>query len=295
MLRQRLWLLLSLAPASLLAQDPLVMRIEAVAPQVYVISGFTNGNLLALVGSQSVLLVDAQSEKRVALADSALHTVTSLPVRTLVNTHYHEDHIGGNPYWRARGATIIAQRNLTVEARKDTTITELEWHRTPAPPEALPDRTFDDSVTLDHEGQTVILLHPRAAHTSGDAMIWLPALNIIHTGDLLEIGAPPFLDWWGGGTLDGMIAGIDQVLRITNDRTVYVPGHGNPVRRNAVMAYRSMLVAVRERITPKVLAGEAPETIAAALPLADYDSGFGGAGYTARFVRIIAMGLARSK
>ena len=271
------------------------MRIEALAPHVYIISGFTNGNLLAVVGTRSVLLVDGQSEKRVALADSALRTVTSLPVRTLINTHYHEDHIGGNPYWRTRGATIIAQRNLPVEARKDTTITELEWHRPSAPAAALPDRVFDDSLTLDHEGQRVILLHPPAAHTGGDAMIWLPDVNIIHTGDLLEIGAPPFLDWWGGGTLDGMIAGIDQVLSITNSETVYVPGHGNPVHREAVLAYRAMLVAVRERITPRVLAGETPEAIAAALPLADYDSAFGGARYTARFVRIIAMGLARSK
>ena len=271
------------------------MRIQAVAPSVYVISGFTNGNLLAVVGTQSVLLVDGQSEKRVALADSALRTVTDLPVRTLINTHYHDDHIGGNPYWRSRGATIIGQRNLPVEARKDTTITELEWHRTPASPQSLPDRTFDDSLTLDHEGQTVVLLHPPAAHTSGDAMIWLPGLNIIHTGDLLEIGAPPFLDWWGGGTLDGMIAGIDQALRITNAQTLYVPGHGDPVWRDAVIAYRAMLVAVRERITPTVRAGETPEVIAAALPLADYDSRFGGARYTARFVQIIAMGLARSQ
>jgi glyoxylase-like metal-dependent hydrolase (beta-lactamase superfamily II) len=221
--------------------------------------------------------------------------VTNLPVRILINTHYHDDHIGGNPHWRARGATILAQHNLVEEARKDTTITELEWHRTPASPQALPDRTFDDSLTLDHEGQAVILLHPPAAHTSGDAMIWLPGLNIIHTGDLLEISAPPFLDWWGGGTLDGMIAGIDQALRITNALTLYVPGHGDPVRRDVVIAYRAMLVAARERITPKVIAGETPAAIAAALPLADYDGRFGGARYTARFVRIIAMGLARSK
>lgn len=291
----RIPLLLAFVPGALFAQDPLVMRIQPVAPQVYIISGYTNGNLLAVIGEKSVLLVDGQSAKRVALADSALRTVTSLPVRILINTHYHDDHIGGNPYWRSKGATIIGQRNLAEEARKDTTITELDWHRTPAAPEALPDRTFDDSLTLNHEGQQVILLHPPAAHTSGDAMIWIPGVNLIHTGDLLEIGAPPFLDWWGGGTLDGMIAGIDQVLRITNAGTLYVPGHGDPVRRDAVVAYRAMLVTARERIAPRVEAGETGEAIAATSPLAEYDAGFGGPRYTARFVRIIALGLARSK
>ncbi|HEY7683675.1 MAG TPA: MBL fold metallo-hydrolase [Gemmatimonadales bacterium] len=284
---------LAIAPGMLRAQDPLVMRIESLTPRIYLISGFANGNLLALVGDSGVLLVDGQSAKRVALADSALRTVTSLPVRVVINTHYHADHIEGNPWWRARGATIIAHQNLPREAVKDTTITELDWHRTPAAPEALPDRTFVDSLKLDFEGQPVVLLHPPAAHTGGDAMVWFPRANVIHTGDLLERGAPPFLDWWGGGTLDGMIAGIDRVLALADDRTLIVPGHGDPTNREGVLPYRAMLAAARDRIGARVRSGETPDAIVAAHPLADFTAMLGPQRWVDRFVGIVALGMQR--
>ena len=157
------------------SDDPLVMQIRQLAPRFQLISGYTNGNLLAFIGAHGVFLVDGQSKERVGLADSALRTVTQLPVRLLVNTHFHEDHTAGNPHWRAQGARIIGQENLRAEAIKDTTITELEWHRTPAVPEALPDQTFGDSLAFEFEGEPIVLLHPVAAHTSGDAVIWFPA------------------------------------------------------------------------------------------------------------------------
>ena len=149
----------------------MTMRIAAVAPSIYVISGFTNGNIVALVGSKGVMLVDGQSGRRVGLADSALRTVTKLPVQLVVNTHYHDDHIEGNPHWRAQGARIFAQRLLVGEAKKDTVITEWEeWHREAADPAALPDSVFDDSIALPFEGH-VTALHADSAHTSGDAVI----------------------------------------------------------------------------------------------------------------------------
>jgi glyoxylase-like metal-dependent hydrolase (beta-lactamase superfamily II) len=274
-------------------QDPLVMRIALVAPRFHVISGFTNGNILVFEDRTGLLLVDGQSLKRAPLADSALRTVTALPVKLLINTHYHDDHIEGNPYWRARGATIMAQAAVPEEARKDTTIAELDWHRTPAEELALPDQVFEDSLALEFEGESVILLHPPAAHTRTDAIVWFPRANVIHTGDILEREAPPFLDWWAGGTLDGMIAAVDRILALVNDSTVIVPGHGTPTDRAGLAAYRVMLVAARERIGARVAAGESAEQIAAERPLAEFEAERGGARPMARFVRLIANGLAR--
>lgn len=272
-------------------QDPLVMRIAQVKPRFHVISGFTNGNILVFEGRKGLLLVDAQSAKRVGLADSVLRTVTRKPVTLVINTHYHDDHIEGNPYFRARGARIIAQAGLVVEASKDTTIPELEWHRTAAAPEALPDETFDDSLAFDFEGERVILLHPPHAHTRGDAMVWFPKANLIHTGDVLEREAPPFIDAWAGGSLDGMIAAMDRVLALANDRTVIIPGHGTPTNREGVLAYRRMLLAARERIGALVREGRTPDQIAAAHPLQEFEAGMGPERWTARFVRLTSMGL----
>jgi glyoxylase-like metal-dependent hydrolase (beta-lactamase superfamily II) len=121
---------------------------------VHLISGFTNGNILAVEGNDQILLVDAQSGRRVGLADSALRTVTRKPVRQVAFTHYHEDHTQGMAHWRDQGAVAIAHRGVPPQMMKDTTIANWEnWHRTPAAPEAMPDRTFQDSRRLT-EGST---------------------------------------------------------------------------------------------------------------------------------------------
>lgn len=297
-LRPRAVLLASLIaalPPVVRAQDPLVMRINEVAPGFQVISGFANGNLLAFIGRRSVLLVDGQSAKRVALADSALRTVTHLPVTVVVNTHYHDDHIGGNPHWRAEGARILAHAAVAAEARKDTTITEMSWHRTPADPGALADQVFADSLVLDFEGEPVVLLHPVGAHTSGDAMIWFPRANILHTGDIVEREAPPFIDWWAGGSLDGMIAAVDGILARVNDRTIIVPGHGTPANRAGVVAYRTMLVTARDRIGAQLSEGLTADAIVAGRPLTEFEEMLGGERRAGQFVRQVAMGLGSAR
>lgn len=283
--------LIAALPPVVRAQDPLQMRITEVAPGFQVISGFANGNVLALTGQRSVLVVDAQSAKRVAAADSVLREVTPLPVTLVINTHYHDDHIGGNPHWRARGARILAHAEVAAEARKDTTITELSWHRTAADPAALADQTFADSLALDFEGEPVVLLHPIGAHTSGDAMVWFPRANILHTGDIVEREAPPFIDWWAGGSLDGMIAAVDGILARVNDRTVIVPGHGTPADRRGVVTYRAMLAAARDRIGAQLRQGLTADAIIAGRPLAEFEEMLGGERRAGQFVRQVAMGL----
>lgn len=271
----------------------MTMRIAQVVPNLYVISGFANGNIVALVGSKGVLLVDGQSGRRVDLADSALRTVTKLPVQLVVNTHYHADHIEGNAHWRAQGARIVAQRLLVGEAKKDTVISEWEdWHRVAADPAALPDTVFDDSLALPFEGR-VVALHADSAHTSGDAVIWFRDANVIHTGDIVELGAPPFLDWWGGGTLDGMIRGVDLVLAHADDKTRIVPGHGWVTNRAEVATYRKMLVTMRERTLAAIAAGQSVEQYLAGNPTRDFDQGFGGERYGQRFARLLYVGLSR--
>lgn len=270
------------------------MRIQPVAPKTWVISGYTNGNILVIEGRTGILLVDAQSQKRVALADSALRTVSTLPVGLVINTHYHEDHISGNGYWRSRGADVLGQEALIAEAKKDTTIPELEWHRIPAASEDIPNLTFRDSMPITHDGERLVVLHPPAAHTSGDAIVWLPARNVMHTGDILEREAPPFIDWWAGGSLDGMIAGVDFINARIDDHSILVPGHGTPTDRAGLLAYRAMLVAARERIGALVSSGASLDSIVAARPLREFEGMLGGERRTGQFVWQVGRGLRAS-
>ena len=280
-------------PAAARAQ--LVMSAETVMPGLHVIAGFANGNILVVEGRDGVLLVDAQSPRRVGLADSVLRTITAAPVRTVVFTHYHEDHTGGMPHWRAGGATAVGHVSLPAQMAKDTVIADWEgWHRTPAAREAMPDQTVTDRLVLDAGGVRVELIHIPPAHTDGDLVVWLPERNLLHSGDLVEPGAAPFIDWWAGGSLDGMIAAADQLLALVNDSTRIVPGHGPVIGRETLVAHRRMLVTLRDAIGDAVRRGQTLDQVLAARPAAEFETLLGGPRRADQFVRLLYYGLARS-
>jgi glyoxylase-like metal-dependent hydrolase (beta-lactamase superfamily II)/DNA-binding CsgD family transcriptional regulator len=281
--------------AGLIRQGPMVMVIRPVVPGVHVISGYANGNILAVEGPDQVLLVDAQSGKRVGLADSALRTVTRKPVRQVAFTHYHEDHTQGMSHWRAQGAIAVAHQAVAPQMAKDTTIADWEnWHRTPAAPEALPDRIFADSMVIPLGARRVVLVHVPGAHTNGDAMAWLPDDNVLHTGDLVEPGGPPFIDWWAGGSLDGMIAAADYILSRVNDQTRIVPGHGDVIGRSTVVEHRRMLVTVRDRLVAAAAAGKTLEQVQAERPAEEFESLLGGPRRAGHFIRVAWYGVPRT-
>lgn len=283
-----------LAPFALLALLALPLHAQQaithqeLRPGVHLFAGYANGNVLAVEHEGSLLLVDAQSAKRVEELDAALRAVTDLPVRWVVNTHYHEDHTGGNAHWRSLGAVTVAHEAVPVQARKDTVIAAWnDWHRTPLPAAAMPMETVGDSLVL----PPAILVHPSAAHTDGDLFVYFPASNVLHLGDVLERGAPPFVDWWAGGTLEGMIAAVDRALAMTDARTIHVPGHGTPTDREGLQRYRQMLVEVRDAVAAAIAAGEDPAGVAALGPAAAWEDDLGGARRAEQFVRMLAVGL----
>ena len=287
-------LLVAARPTVTRAQNVMQITTTPIRPGIWVLSGFANGNILVHDDGTDVLLVDAQSERRVGLADSSLRALTARPVTTVVTTHYHDDHIGGNPHWKAQGARLVAQCNVAVQARKDTTITEWrDWHRTPAASDAMPTQCFTDSLTIARKGEQVVLRHVPTAHTDGDLIIWLPAANVLHMGDVLELGAPPFIDYWTGGTWAGMLAAVDTGLAIANDQTIIVPGHGPATDRAGMLAYRAMLQDVGMKVRDAVQRGESMSAIVAARPAAGYEESFGSQSRTDQFVQLLVVGFAR--
>ncbi|HEX5004197.1 MAG TPA: DUF6265 family protein [Gemmatimonadales bacterium] len=281
-----------LATSAAAQQDVLVMRAESIGPDLTVLSGFANGNILVLTGTDGTLLVDAQSARRVGLADSVLGALGAPPVRWVVNTHYHGDHTEGNATFRSRGAEIIGQARQPVQMRKDTTITSWgDWHRTPADPAAMATRTFGDTLTLGINGQRVVLTHVPAAHTDGDVIVWLPDANVIHIGDLFEHQAPPFVDWWAGGSLAGMLAGVDWALARSDSATRIVPGHGPVGTRGDLLAYRQMLLGVSTGVAAQLAAGASVEEAQAADPAAGWMSMLGSARRASQLVALLYLGL----
>lgn len=281
-----------LVPAAARAQGATGIRLRQVRPAVYVASGYENGNVLIVTSDTGVFLVDAQSATRVAALDSAVRRVSRRPVRLVVNTHYHADHTEGNAHFRAMGAAVLAHRAVGVQAAKDTVIAEWDnWHRTPLPAGAMPTRDFADSLAFDFGGERVTVLHAPRAHTDGDAIIWLSRANVLHIGDILEVGAPPFIDWWSGGTLDGMVAAIDRVLVLVNDETAIVPGHGAVSTAADLRRYRQMLVTVNERVVAAARRGASRDAVVAARPAREWEAALGGERRAQHFVRLVYAGV----
>lgn len=285
-------LIVALGAASLGAQDVMRIHTERLAPGLHVFSGYANGNVLALETRDGVFLVDAQSAKRVAALDSALRQVTPTPVKWIVNTHYHGDHTEGNAFFRARGAEVWAHRRVPVQAAKDTTIAALEWHRTPLDPAAMPTKLVGDLLEMTLGGVRVTVRHYGVAHTDGDLLTWLPSYNVLHIGDLFEVGAPPFVDWWAGGSLDGMIRVIDTVLTEVNDSTRIVPGHGVVSTRADLRRYREMLATVQSRVRAGLAAGTADAALGASA-VAGFEGMLGGERRALQFGGQVVMGLRR--
>ncbi|MGH7714285.1 MAG: MBL fold metallo-hydrolase [Gemmatimonadaceae bacterium] len=287
-------LLACAAPARGSGQHVLALTRHALTDRIDVFSGFTNGNVLAIRSDTGTLLVDAQSARRVGLVDSALTSLGARPVRLIIDTHYHGDHIEGNAFFRAKGARILAHRNVALQAVKDTVIVSWEnWHRTPAVPEALPTAGFSDSTVLSFGAEEVRVYHAPNAHTDGDAIVWLPRSNIIHLGDIFELNAPPFIDWWAGGSLAGIIAAIDRALPLIDERTRVVPGHGPVADRATLLTYRAMLLTIQTRVQTAIDAGKSLDATLAAKPAAEFDARLGGARFGDRLTKLVYAGLAR--
>jgi cyclase len=178
-----------------------------------------------LVDSHGVISVDATStERRTRAYLDAIAKVTSLPVRTLVNTHHHGDHTYGNGLFT--GATIVAHERcrdgvLALGPPANTGIfTEVEWGNLPVSPAFL---TYDTGVTLwSGDLRCDVRYVGTPAHTTNDSIIWIPSRSVLFAGDLLFNGGTPFLLL---GSIAGSIEVLEQVLRPLGAATI-VPGHG---------------------------------------------------------------------
>jgi glyoxylase-like metal-dependent hydrolase (beta-lactamase superfamily II) len=184
----------------------------------------------------------------------------------MVNTHLHPDHTGGNENLGRMGVTLLARDELRAR------LANPGGGRAGAPPAALPMLTYQGRVTLHMNGETIQLVPIPHAHTDGDTMIVFPGANVIMTGDFYRSLGYPFFDLNNGGSLPGLVDGLNTIIEMAKPDTKIVPGHGQVVDEAAIAAHRDMILAVRARIAPLVAAGQTVEQVLAAKPTADYDA-----------------------
>ena len=241
----------------------------------YTLEG-SGGTIGVLAGPDGVLMVDAQfaplSDKIVA----AIKQISDGRIRFLVNTHVHGDHTGGNENIGKLGATIFARENLRARLMKPAPLANGQ----PGVPTAaigLPTVTYDAPITFHMNGEDVQLIPVPVAHTDGDTMVYFPSVNVIMTGDFYRSTGYPNIDRGNGGTMNGMLAGFDAIVRLARADTKIIPGHGATVDKNAVAAHKAMMEAVRDKVAVLVRQNNSQEDVVAAKLTADFDSKVTGA------------------
>ncbi len=244
------------------------------AAGIYMLEG-GGGNIGISVGNDDVFMIDDQYAPLTPKIRAAIATVSPKPVRFLLNTHWHGDHTGGNENMAGAGAIIVAHDNTRKRMTREQFIAAFNMKVPPSPTAALPIVTFSESLSLYLNGDSVRATHFRNAHTDGDVIVTFEKANVVHMGDIFFNGMYPLVDLSTGGSIDGIIAAVDQVLPRTTANTRFIPGHGPLGNRDDLVRYRSVVKTIRDRVARLVARRRTLAQVVAAKPTADYDGAWG--------------------
>jgi len=264
--------------------DKVEIHTSPLRDNLYLLQG-VGGNIVVSTGTDGTLIVDDEYRELNGKLMVAIGKITDRPVRYVINTHWHNDHTGGNEMLGKAGAIIIAHEN---SGKRMTTDSVMSLYG----PQAAYARagqakiTYSASMQLHHNGETIDLIHVGPSHTDGDTVVFFREHNILMTGDIF-VGydyRPPYFDDRNGGSLQGMIAGAQAILDLMNDKTAVIPGHGELATRADLVAYHARLIDLRDRIKAAIARGDSEDAVVASKPVGD----FAGAGKgTDRWVRVV--------
>jgi cyclase len=254
--------------------DGVTIKTNKVSEGVYMLEG-AGGNIGLSVGEDGAFIIDDQFAPLTPKIRAAVAALTNKPIRFVLNTHWHGDHVGGNENMAAAGAVIVAHDNVRKRMSTGQFMAAMKKQVPPAPQKALPIITFTQDVTLYLNGDEIHVVYAGPAHTDGDAVIGFKKANVVHMGDCLMTMSYPFVDVSSGGNFDGFIAVADRVLAMVDDKTKIIPGHGVVIDKAGLKAWRDMLATIRDRVKKLVDAGKTLDEVKAAKPSAEWDEKWG--------------------
>ncbi len=263
---KRIIIILSLALSYLgavpaLAQDYSKVEIKStkVAGNVYMLEG-AGGNIGVSVGPDGLLIVDDQFAPLADKIKAALRNLGEGKLKFVLNTHWHGDHTGGNASFSAE-APIIAHDNVRRRLASGQRLEIFKETIPAAPKEALPVITFDQSLSVHFNGEEIRVIHFPHGHTDGDSVIFFSGSNVVHLGDDFFAGRFPFVDLESGGSVQGLIKNVDEIIPKLPADVKLIPGHGPISTVEDLKAYRRMLVETTDLVRKQLAAGKTLEQV----------------------------------
>jgi glyoxylase-like metal-dependent hydrolase (beta-lactamase superfamily II) len=256
--------------------DEVEIRVLPVQRNVYMLLG-AGGNTTVQIGNDGVLVVDTQFAPLAPRILAAIRKLSDKPIRIVINTHAHGDHTGGNEAMAKSGplsVRIMAHENVLkrMTAPNQPRVSEA----------SLPlSEYFTPSRDFFFNGEAVVLHHVPAAHTDGDSLVFFRGSDVVSVGDLFTPGSYPVIDLQNGGSVQGLIAGLNRILELTvpakfqEGGTYVIPGHGRLCDEAEVVEYRDMVTIIRDRIQNLIKKGMTLDKVKAARPTRDYDTEYG--------------------
>ena len=282
------------ASAGVASQSAAPLEVLPLRTNVFLIAG-AGGNIVAQVGEDGVVVVDAGDGSRSSAVIAAIAAITRAPVRYIINTSADPDHVGGNEAVANAGQGLLLPRSVglpesflgtsaasILAAEKVLTrMSAVSGSRAAA----WPSETFDYPRKYMYlNGEGIEVLHQPAAHTDGDAVVFFRRSDVIAAGDIIDVDRFPAIDVARGGTIAGEIAALNRIVALAipsvpivsrEAGTLVVPGHGRVLDQLDVVAYRDMVTIVRDRIRDLRAAGLSLEQVRAARPARGYTQEFG--------------------
>jgi cyclase len=291
------------------------LEILPVQGNVSVIAG-AGANIVVQVGDLGPVVVDTGLAQNAAEVVAAVRKLSSRPIRYIINTHMHPDHTGGNERVAAAGQPNsgrgVAQVGVGTAPRAEIIAHDLVLQRMSAPggsetaaPVGLhPTATYSLPVKeFFTNGEGIQIVHAPSAHTDGDSLVFFRRSDVIAAGDVYSTVSFPVIDTAHGGSITGVIAGLNQLLALaipgekTEGGTMIVPGHGRISDEADLVEYRDMVTIIRDRVQDMVKKKMTLDQIKARNPTLEYDGQYAKApGWSKdQFVEAVYAGVVKSR